>query len=545
MQNSKQKLDHHQLRTLLKTTLKLGWRGGTHPFSAMSTKKKSKFPGLLIILLFNFFFSILISVLIYKIPDFFTGLVVTSLLPFVLVAIQVLLEFTSIIVSPDDYDIIMPHPVSSKTYYVSKLLYLLTHVSILTASFTILPAIFASIAHKTPLAGLAVILHYWIVNVFAAVFVMNVFTLALKTIERRKVENFMAYVQFGLMLMFYFGMNVMPRMMESIIAKIDLGTMPWLKAMPTYWFGCWVKLLTDGWDTATFGYAMLGVVLLLILGRFAVSYLSLSYSESLSRAIVNKKEKRRKELKPIVKKFWLKITTYESRAIFRLIVSQFKNDMTFRLSMFGLFPMFFLIALVAVREGYIMKDPFIDIASANHMLSFLIALPISMLPYLIHYNVQYSKSWRASWVYYATPVDRLKLILAAKHLMIIMFFIPIGVILSVVISILLGNILHGILHALFLISICLLGLTIVNCISSRMPFSFEKSEGTRASDMIIIIFIGPILIATPIIIISSFGYGGYLGWTIIVAGIGLINFLLTKVQNNRIIDQIRTWEFMG
>jgi ABC-2 type transport system permease protein len=545
MKSSKQLLDRHQLRTLLKTTLKLGWRGGTHPFSAMSTKKKSKFPGMLIIILFNFFFSILFSIMMAKIPDFFTALVVTSILPFVLVSIQVLLEFSTIIVSPDDYDIIAPQPVSSKTYYISKLLYLLTYVSILTAAFALLPAIIASIFQKTPLAGVVVILHYWIANIFGAVFVMNIFTLALKTVERRKVHNFMAYVQFGLMLLFYLGMNVMPRMMESIISSIDLGKIPFLKAMPPYWFGCWVKLITHGWDTATFGYAVLGVILLVVLGRFAVSYLSLSYSESLSRAIVSKKEKHRKELSPFLKKIWLKITTYESRAIFRLIVSQFKNDMTFRLGMLGLLPMFILIALVAIREGYIMKDPFLDIASQNHMLSFLIAMPISMLPYVIHYNVQYSKSWHASWVYYATPVDRLKLILAAKHLIIIMFFIPIGVILAITVTLLLDNVLHGILHAIFLINLCLLGLTIVNCISSRLPFSFEKSEGSNALNNMFVITSCLVLIGVPVGLISSVGYGGYFGWALIVAGTCLINLLMTKVQNNRIMDQVRNWEFMG
>ena len=55
------KVDRFQLKVLMKNYLIQDWRGSSNPFTALNPKK-SKFPGMLALILINCFFSIMIGV---------------------------------------------------------------------------------------------------------------------------------------------------------------------------------------------------------------------------------------------------------------------------------------------------------------------------------------------------------------------------------------------------------------------------------------------------------------------------------------------------
>jgi ABC-2 type transport system permease protein len=540
---SSQTIDRDQLRLLLRTSIKLAWRGSTNPFTAMKAKK-GKFPGFLVILLVNAAFSILFGMVVYSIPDLFAAIVLSSIGPLVLVSMQVLMEFSGTIVSPDDYQILSPHPVNSRTYFMAKLTYLLLYVSVLSISVSILPAIMAIAAHKNILAGAAVMIIYWIVNIFSAGLMMNIFTLALRTVDRRRMEHFMGYVQFVFILVYYLGFNLLPRALENFVKHFDIESMGWLKALPGYWYASWIKLLSR-WNTETFLWGMLGIAALFALGKLALSYLSLGYSESLARLGESKKTKQARRMPVFMRKFWNGITSYEERAVMTLVRAQFKNDIHFRLQIFSILPVFILAIIIGFREGFAIRDPFAHGSGSGNMIGVLFALGMGLIPYAMHFNIQYSASWRAAWIFYSAPVDRLKIVLAVKHLIIILFFIPIGILLTIVLAILFHNVLHALLQVIFMFSVAILGLTVVNSIMIRLPFSVEKAEGSRMPEIWAASILGIGVVAAPIIIVSIVGYHGYIGWAIIVAAFVIINLLLTRFQNMRIRDQIESWEFAG
>ncbi len=138
-----QNVDKAQRNILYKTALKLDWRGSTNPFTAMQGKR-GKFPGIVVVILMNIFFSFMLSMMFNIAPSFFLALVLASTGGMVIIAMQLLIEYSHIIISPDDYHVISPLPVNSKTYFQAKLYHLFVYVSILSLSVSFFPAVIGS-----------------------------------------------------------------------------------------------------------------------------------------------------------------------------------------------------------------------------------------------------------------------------------------------------------------------------------------------------------------------------------------------------------------
>ncbi len=275
MSSTRQKLDLHQVRAMVGVSLKHDWRGASNPMTG-TVNKKSKFPGIMIIFIMNLIMSIFLGAIFIPVSGLFTGLVLAAAGAMTVVAIQVLLEFGNIIISPDDYHVIGPHPVNSRTFYTAKLVHLLIYVTILSATVSVAPAIFAAFATGSIWSAPVVLIHFWVTNVFAAVLVMNLYTLILKKVDRRRLERMLGYLHMILNIGFYIALNVVTRVAKKVLLGFDVESLPWLKILPSYWFASWIKLIEEGWDLYIFMLGLLGLAVLYGLSRMAFSYLSLT-----------------------------------------------------------------------------------------------------------------------------------------------------------------------------------------------------------------------------------------------------------------------------
>ncbi len=538
-----QVLDRHQLRQIVRTNFKIDWRGASNPFDSMRTRRGRLSP-LIIVLGINVFFSVLIGVGFLIMPTFFDGLVIGGIGALVLVSLQVLIEFSQILISPEDYHVIAPHPVSSKTFYTAKLVHLLIYVSMLAGSISIVPAVFAAFAEKSIFAPPVVIIHFWLVSVFACVLMMVFFTLVLRTVNRRKMERMMSYLQVGLIFILYTGFYILPSKLRAILSGVDVAHDPWMAALPTYWFAAPVKLVTHGFDATTFLLMLLGFGLLIGLGKLALSYLSLSYAQSLTGSAGTETVRTRSIPKP-VRRLWNRITAPETRAVARLAWAQFKHDNAFRIQVLWIVP----ITIFALLYGYVKDmqviDPLATIRPDNvdgggGMLLGLLAI---MAPLMVHVAMVQTKTWRAAWVFHALPVDRVRLVLASKRVVLLIAFGPIGLFLTVVYSYLFDSILHGVMHAIFVGALTALGLSLIGLVSVRAPFATEKAYGSFTAESLVVFTAAWIVMGVPIGIVGELGYGGYLGWSIFVASALLLAAVLSYLQKARIRAKVREWEF--
>ncbi|MEZ5359313.1 MAG: hypothetical protein R3F48_10845 [Candidatus Zixiibacteriota bacterium] len=544
-QQSLQEIDRRQLRALIRNNLKLDWRGAINPMSSYN-QRASKIPGMVAVLGMNIFMSLFIGTIFIRVADLFSGLVLTATIAMAAISMQVMLEFGNTLISPDDYNVIAPHPVTSRTFFVAKLLHTILYVSILSLSISFAPMIFAIIKFRSIIAAPAILIHFWICNVFAAVFMMNLYTLVLKKIDRRTLERWLGYIHMALMLGTYLLINVLPRWMRDLQTAIDIKDYSWAKILPSYWFGSLLRLATGDIALESILFSVCGLLLLYVLGRIAVSYLSLSYAESLTRTGWDKDVTRTKHSNSFIARLWRRMSNDEDRALLRLIKANFKHDIQFRLGVMSMVPLIiFYVIFSIIAEGTNVRDPFTILDHSQVMTNMMLGISCIIAPYALIGALQTSKQWQAAWVYYAAPLNRVNLVLAIEKISNILIVLPMSLLLTIALSILYGNILHAVLQTIALIVVAQTALTLINVYSIRLPFAMDNTGSNWAGSVMGPMFLGMIVFGVPLMITGAKGYGGYIGWAAYVAVFIVVRWLLRRGQRRRIEKAMVKWEFGG
>ena len=540
-----QQVDFAQVKTLVRNNIRLDWRGTTNPLSGYGTKK-GKFPGIVVIFLMNAVLSAIISAFFVKSADLFTGLVVTTTVAMGAIAMQVMMEFGNTLMSAEDYLIVSPHPVNSKTFFVAKLYHQALYVTALALSISLIPAIFSSIYYKSILVLPLVLGQNWICAIFASVFIMNIYTWVLKKVDRHRLERWMGYIHMVLLLGMYLGLNVLPKMLKNVLTNINIADYWWGKLLPAYWFASLYRLIKSGWDTQYALFGLLGLIVLFILGRIAVSYLSLSYAESLTKTGWNREKIRSNRSPGIFARLWDRYSNDEDKALMRLMRANFKHDIQFRIGVMSLIPLvIFYLAFSLFTKGTNVRDPFLILDNSQVMTNIFFGMACVIGPYTLIGAMQASKQWRAAWVFYSAPVDRVKLVLAMERIANIVIMVPMGLFLFVVLAFVYKQPLHAFLHTLSLIIMALNTLSFINIYSIRLPFAMDSTGNNWASSILAPMLLSVVIFIVPLTIVGVVGYGGYLGWAGFVTFFILLRWVLGKGQKSRIKRAFAKWEFTG
>ncbi|MEE9443154.1 MAG: hypothetical protein V3V99_10875 [candidate division Zixibacteria bacterium] len=543
---SKQFLDRHQLKAMLRVSLKLDWRGGTNPFNAIrKSKKKRKIPGMVYLLIVNGFISLYLGLLVVSIPDFFSSLVLASTGVMIFISLQVLLEFSNIIISPTDHAVLAPHPVNSKTFFTAKLTHLLIYVTMLSLTVSVIPTIFAAFRHGIFPEVPVILIQFWTCTVFSALVMMNLYTWIIKIVHKKKLERWIGYFHMIMLLSVYLGMNIIPRMVKKFEAGFDINTIPWIKFLPSFWFAGLYKIIFQNWDWNLFGLGILAVILTLIIAKFAFSYLSLTYAESLSDSRWESTDASSGKKIGILGKYILRVSHFEDKALLKLTRANFKHDVQFRMGILGFLPLIiFYMILSYIIAGTNVKDPFNPLPETQGMTTALFCFVAVIAPGMILSIFTVSKEWRASWIFFSTPLDRLRLILSMGRIAATITIIPVAIIMLILYTIMLGNLLHALLMTIALTLISLTSLSMSQVFSIKPPFASESAVGSEMGKFMQSLLTSLLIFGGPIAWISIKGFEEYWHWGVLVGCFAVINWLISHGRNRRIRKFYTEWEFI-
>jgi hypothetical protein len=227
----------------------------------------------------------------------------------------------------------------------------------------------------------------------------------------------------------------------------------------------------------------------------------------------------------------------ESRAMALLIRSQFRNDQKFRLGVLTILPLTALYIFNGVsRTGDLSDRP-----GGQFM---LVGFAIMMFPAMLKMQLTRSDSYRASWVFFAAPVSRARLIGAAKNVVITMFLVPYVVLVAAVMAYASHDPLRAIAHVtvLGLVSHLVLQTTIL--MDPELPFAkpFDKGGGpSRMMALFMFIMIANVALtfATPWL------YGNWMFAAGLAAGVVALSVFVELLTKARIEEQARRLEFVG
>ena len=457
-----------------------------------------------------------------------------------MVGTAALVDHNAAITSPDDYYILGFRPVTSRTYFAARLATVLVYTSAMTTLFAYLPIV--AFFWRWGLAvGAASIAAVYGASIFVAFGMIAIYSSLIRVVGAARIKRALSYLQFVFSFLVYGGYFLVSRMFSrNLLATLTLPKSTWVLLLPPTWFASYMELAAGRTSAAEIAPAMLSIAVIAGLTFVLGGRLSLDYADRLGAiaattapvAAPGSKERRRG--------FWF--ARDESRAIALLIRSQFANDMKFRMSVLAILPLTIIYLLMGIsREGAI-ADPFKG-GDASEGLG-MVTLAMMMFPAMLKMSLGRSDAFRASWIFFACPADRTRLVRAAKNVLVVVFVIPYLTGVGLVVSYFSVSVPHLLVHLAFIGLLSHLVLQIVTLFDPELPFSkplAKARSSTRVFVLVTVVGIGavffplvaPVIYSSVAAIVATFS-------TVIVTSVALE--WLTRV---RIEAQTAKMEFEG
>ena len=219
----------------------------------------------------------------------------------------------------------------------------------------------------------------------------------------------------------------------------------------------------------------------------------------------------------------------EGRAMALLIRCQFRNDQKFRMGVLTILPLTVLYIFQGVtRDSAFAKGTGSDFA--------LVGFAIMMFPAMLKMQLTRSDSFRASWIFFAAPVNRATLIRASKNVVVAMFLLPYLIFVIVAMSWATRDIGRSVLH------IGLLGLITI-LLEPELPFA--KPTDKNRSTSLFALFIGIAVINVLLTMLSQRLFGSWINIAVTVAAILVGSYFVELLTKARVDEQARNLEFVG
>ncbi len=539
-------IDYDQWRALSLASLKLDFRvGGMR--GVLGPQNQGRPSGQLISVVIFYLFTgvFLAGFAVMNKSVFLTSMFLSTYIMFMIGSI-VLIEYNSVVVSPDDYEILGYRPISSRTFFLARLTNVFFYVGVMTAAMAVLPigAYFFTRGFR-PLLGLAALAAFFTAGFSVALFMIVLYAAMLSYIHPNRLRRVLSYLQLVTSFIIFASYAVMPRIVgnNSLTARLVPEEKPWLLLLPPAWYASYLRLATGEIRLTTWGPALASVVVVGLLLVYAVGNLSLDYSRRLGALRARTEEARSTSRSLRTRSLGLLFRADEPRAVALLIRSQFRYDQKFRLSILGILPLTVFYLFMALSSGPI-PDPFLA-GVKGFGNSVLVYLAVLLFPLMLQTNLRNSDHYQASWIFFASPMQRDRLVLAAKNFVVVYFLVPYLLLIGILFGYFYAALWHAGVQLLVLALVAHLVLQIAVFISPEVPFSRPVKKGERSARMILIMMIMPIISLGLLSAIFLLIYPSRLLTGVLVVMLVVLTFLTERLLTRRIQRRLGVLQYLG
>lgn len=528
--------DYDQWRVLTRTMLRNDLRSASSLQLNTGEKKSGNSTVWLTFLLYGMF-GLWIAVMAFAVPGLFLGGTIALSAMGLMIAMAILVDFQTVVVSPDDYHILAPQPVSSTTYFIVKV----TNVLVYTGIIGILvggPATLSMGLRHGALAALGWVPAAAGMVVWTTLAMVLLYTALLHFVHPRRLRLALSYLQVILM-MTVMGAPVFMTEMTDFLGQVDSEPGMELLLIPPAWFAGLLPLTTGDWSVAGAVAVLAGAGSLGALFRFCGRGLSMSYAERLGAMMSTSEADRPRKRRRISR--WPGFSP-ELRVVSTLVRGQFRHDMNFRLAVLSILPITLFYLLFATREGPL-PDPFVQLgfsAGRLWMIHFAaLAMPVTLMDSLFR-----SESYPAAWAFFAAPVDRAKLVVNAGICVSVFFVAPYTLLLAGIFLWSFGNALHAFAHAFVLGVFAHLALQLRLLASPLLPFSEPPRKGGGMGNLMGVVLIA-MLIGVFLPLIFRVGYANPVLTLVLIGTLMALAVLLPLAVKRSIRPRVQKLEFAG
>lgn len=476
-------VDPLQWRALVVAYLRMDARRGG---GAKSPKDRGGLPGLpfVALLTINAMTGAMLAVLGAAIQDVRTFATLLTTYAAVNTSMLLLVDFTAVVVSPEDYRVLGSRPVDSRTYFAARLCTILVYVLAISLVISALPAVVLWLWRDLgALAGAFTVAAIVLCNVCATVFVISAYAALVERVHPRRLTRALSYVQLAGSTLFLAAYYLAITAFDSVrVRELSLDAVWWAWLNPASWFASLV-LVGGGlagradWFAAAAALVLTAACAPLVSGR-----ISLTYAERLGEIGASSEPVRtRRSLMTGLPGF----SRGEARAVALLVRAQFRYDNRFRLAILSLLPITAFYILIGLDEGAL-DDPFTGFPRGGLPMYFATVF----LPMTIQSSLTTSDSWRAAWIFFATPADPARLIVAAKNFVAVWFLGGYLLLLAIMWSFFFEAVWHALVHALVIWLVAHLLLQAAIIARPALPFAAEPQQSQRTAQLFGLFLVG-------------------------------------------------------
>ena len=467
---------------------------------------------------------------------FLVGTVLATYVAFI-VGTAILLDHNSAITSPNDYGVLGFRPVSSRTYFAVKLTNVLVYTSGISTMAAWLPIVVATIRHG-PAVGVASALAVYGCSTAITLSIVMGYASMLRVFGPDTIRRALSYVQLVMSFVVYGGSLAMSSLMSArALVGLSLPKTFWVLLFPPAWFGTYLELAAGRVSPFEVVPAALSVVAMAVLASGLGGRLSLEYSERLG-AMMTATARVRRPAGGSRGRVWF--SSGEARAVALLVRSQFRNDLKFRMGVLSIVPLTILYMLQTFRDG-VMADPF---AAASGARSMPLTIAVATFPVMLNMQLTRSDSFRAAWIFFVCPSDRMRIVRASKNVLMGFFLAPYLAFVLAVSAYFSGHLWTSFAHVTLLGLLGHLVLQMTLLIDPVLPFSRPMTKG-RNSTLLFVFTIGIVFVAALMQFLLTDLYSRASAMAaVFVAMIGA-SALVDRLTRARIDRQTRSLEFEG
>ena len=445
-------------------------------------------------------------------------------------------DFSNILFDTRDKYIIFPRPINDKTLFLSRMLHVFIYLFRVIVPMSIPGWIVLGIVHGWKSVVLFPLPLFCLV--FIALFIVNgCYLLLLKLTKPERFKEVINYFQIVLSVILFIMGYLMPRVMQSsFIQHVDLNTLSWVRFLPPYWLAsCFIWLGHTAPIAGTQWYGTLAIIVPVVCLWVTVKWLAPQFARNIGAIdtveVTEQTNVSTKKTASSAKYYtWLANLlnrTDDAKAGFIITWLQTSRSRSFKMRVYPMFayvPVYFVYMLTLDRNRSL-SETWQELPNKPKFLVLLYMCVVVVTQALNYLTV--SDQYKASWVYYAAPVDKPgKIMSGAFKAIWVKFFLPFWGIIALFVLYIWGP--ARILDIILAVSnMTLFALCIMRVGYRILPFSTQE-QMNNASTRFLRVFI---MLGVP----GLLGFGHYMAvdiWWLKVLFLALSSILLWLVWDS-------------
>ncbi|WP_455538962.1 ABC transporter permease [Terrisporobacter sp.] len=388
-------------------------------------------------------------------------------------------DFSNVLLDIRDKNIIGTKGIDNKTINAAKITHICYYIFLTSLALSWL-AIIGSF-RQSPLVGIIFILELIVIDVFMIVLTALLYLLVLRVFDGEKVKDIINFAQIALVIIMTISYQFLGRMFDIVDLNIIYKSKIWNLFFPPMWFAAPIYAIEGGHiNQIIIALIVLAIIVPIIAIILYIKNTS-KFENSLSKLNIakdNEKEKKRGLFYKIGRNLCF---NNEEKAVYDLSTSIIKKEREFKLMTYPslgfvvIFPLLFILIFSV--------DSFSEIKNISLHMSLNIYWFIFMVPTILM-ALQYSKDYKAAWIYQSTFVnDKRNIYKGAYKAVISNLLLPLYLLESIMFIVIFGMKVIPILIIGFIFM--LIFIVIQHIISkNKLPFTLKMGEIDKGQNII-------------------------------------------------------------